>query len=115
MVHLLIDRLVSSVPETDNKIFVLLEKYVRCVDKYLVDQETLQCTVSTDLSVDGPRVEVLGGAGEPEEAPGPRGVERLPVRGDREPSPAPALALAPLLPLLVQLHPGLKLLPLHLQ
>ena len=41
MVHLLIDRLVSSVPETDNKIFVLLEKYVRCVDKYLVDQETL--------------------------------------------------------------------------
>ena len=41
MVHLLIDRLVSSVPETDNKIFVLLEKYVRCVDKYLVDQEKL--------------------------------------------------------------------------
>ena len=69
--------------------------------------------MSTDLSVDGPCVEVLGGAGEPEEAPAPRGVERLPVRGDREPPPAPALA--PLLPLLVQLHPGLKLLPLHLQ
>ena len=69
--------------------------------------------MSTDLSVDGPRVEVLGGAGEPEEAPAPRGVERLPVRGDGEPPPAPALA--PLLPLLVQLHPALKLLPLHLQ
>ena len=37
MVHLLIDRLISSVPETHNKFFVLLEKYVRCVDKYLVD------------------------------------------------------------------------------
>ena len=66
--------------------------------------------MSTDLSVDGPSVEVLGGPGEPEEAPAPRGVERLPVRGDGEPPPA----LAPLLPLLVQLHPGLKLLPLHL-
>ena len=71
--------------------------------------------MSTDLSVDGPSVEVLGGPGEPEEASAPRGVERLPVRGDGEPPPAPTLALAPLLPLLVQLHPGLKLLPLHLQ
>ena len=51
--------------------------------------------MSTDLSVDGPSVEVLGGPGEPEEAPAPRGVERLPVRGDGEPPPAPALALAP--------------------